>query len=132
MITVTTSRRADPLVRRIGRDLAFATGGRYVTRGKGGLSHPPFSEGTVLVLSRDREGIRVQLLDGMTESACLTFLSVEEGARDGPLRSGLYTGDEDLFACLSPGIPVSREQGLPGALVFDGVQGRRISLGAGT
>jgi U3 small nucleolar ribonucleoprotein protein IMP4 len=129
MISVTTSRRADPLVRRIGRDIAFATGGRYLTRGKGGLSRPPFSEGTVLILGRDGRVVQMQIIDGTEEAACLRFPTVREGLRDGPLRKGLFTGNTDLLACLSPHLPVQREEDLPDNLVFDGVQGRRISLG---
>jgi U3 small nucleolar ribonucleoprotein protein IMP4 len=132
MILVTTSRRADPLVRRIGRDLAFATGGRYLTRGKGGLSRPPFSDGTVLVLCRDRNGVQVQLLDGLREAACLRFISVKEEVRAGPLRRGLVTGDAGLLFSLSPHVPISREESLPHTLVLDGVQGRRLSLEVGS
>ena len=132
MILVTTSRRADPLVRRIGRDIAFATGGSYLTRGKGGLSRPPFSDGKVLILCRHRNGVQMQLLDGMREAACLRFKSVKEEARAGPLRRGLFTGNADLFSCLSPHLPVSREEGFPHTLVLDGVQGRRVSLEAGS
>lgn len=129
MILVTTSRRADPLVRRIGRDIAFASGGRYITRGKGGLSRPPFSDGTVLVLSRDGNGIRLQLLEGMEEAACLRFPLVKEEARDGPLRKGLFTGDTGLLACLSPHLPIRRGEDLPNTLVLDGIQGRQVTLG---
>ncbi len=128
-ILVTTSRKADPLVRRIGRDIAFALDGRYLTRGKGGLSRPPFCDGTVLLLCRDGGGIRMQVLVGMQEGASLRFLSVREEPRDGPLRRGLFTGNPDLLSSLSPHAPVSRDEGLPDALVLDGVQGRRITLG---
>jgi len=128
MITVTTSRKADPLVRRIGRDLAFAAGGRYVTRGKGGLSQPPFSEGKLLVLSREGRGVRMQLLDGGDEEASLLFLSVREEPRAGPLRRGLFSGDDALVACLSPDLPVGRDEIPPSTLVFDGIQGRRVVL----
>jgi U3 small nucleolar ribonucleoprotein protein IMP4 len=131
MILVTTSRRADPLVRRIGKDLAFAAGGRYLSRGKAGLSSPPFSDGLVLVLSREGQGIRMQLLDGTREVASLRFPSVREGARTGPLRRGLFTGDPGLLTRLSPHLPVRREEDLAGLLLLDGVQGRRISLGVG-
>jgi U3 small nucleolar ribonucleoprotein protein IMP4 len=129
MILVTTSRRADPLVRRIGRDLAFAAGGKYLTRGKGGLSRPPFSDGTILVICRDGRGIRMQILDGMREAACLRFSSVREEARAGPLRKGLFTGSGDLLSCLRSHLPVYLDDDLPGTLVLDGIQGRRISLG---
>ncbi|HMA06015.1 MAG TPA: hypothetical protein VKO45_08835 [Methanomicrobiales archaeon] len=128
MITVTTSRRADPLVRRIGRDFAFATGGTYVTRGKGGLSRPPFSGGIVLVLSRDGKGIRTQILSGSEDAAILRFPEVREESRAGPLRKGLFTGDRELFSTLSPLLPVSLEGDLPDTVVLDGIQGRRISL----
>ncbi|MDD1667672.1 MAG: hypothetical protein LUO96_04310 [Methanomicrobiales archaeon] len=129
MILVTTSRKADPLVRRIGRDIAFAAGGRYLTRGKGGLSRPPFCDGTVLVLCRDGGGIRMQVFEGMQERAGLRFLSVREEERTGTLRRGLFTGNQDLLSSLSPHAPVCREEGLPDALVLDGIQGRRITLG---
>ena len=132
MILVTTSRRADPLVRRIGRDIAFATGGRYLTRGKGGLSRPPFSDGKVLILSRDGNGVQMQLLDGMSEVACLRFKSVKEEPRAGPLRRGLFSGDPDLLSRLSSHSPVSREEDSPHSLVLDGIQGRRVSLGVGS
>lgn len=131
MILVTTSRRADPLVRRIGRDIAFAAGGTYLTRGKGGLSRPPFCGGIVLVLCRDGGGIRMELLDGMQEAATLRFTSVKEESRRGPLRRGLFTGNPSLLSCLSPRLPLNRDEDLLGVLVLDGVQGRRISLGVG-
>jgi hypothetical protein len=131
MILVTTSRKADPLVRRIGRDLAFSAHGTYLTRGKGGLSRPPFCDGTVLVLWRDGPGIRMQVLDGMTEVASLLFPSVREEARPGPLRRGLFTGNPRLLSCLSPLLPLHRDEDLPGSFVLDGVQGRRITLGVG-
>jgi len=129
MITVTTSRKADPLVRRIGRDLAFATGGKYVTRGKGGLSRPPFSEGTVLILSRDGRGIRMQIVDGMQEGPGIRFVSVKEEPRAGPLRRGLFTGSTGVLACLESQLTVNGDADLGDTLVFDGVQGRRIALG---
>jgi U3 small nucleolar ribonucleoprotein protein IMP4 len=131
MILVTTSRKADPLVRRIGRDIAFAAGGTYITRGKGGLSRPPFSDGIVLVLCRDGRGIRMQILDRMEEGASLRFPSVTEEVRPGPLRRGLFTGNPGLFSSLSTLLPVRREEDLPETLVLDGMQGRRISLGVG-
>ncbi|HXW99549.1 MAG TPA: hypothetical protein VEI51_07510 [Methanomicrobiales archaeon] len=115
-------------MRRIGRDLAFAAGGRYVTRGKGGLSQPPFSEGKLLVLSREGRGVRMQLLDGGDEEASLLFLSVREEPRAGPLRRGLFSGDDALVACLSPDLPVGRDETPPSTLVFDGIQGRRVVL----
>ena len=130
MILVTTSRKADPLVRRIGRDLAFAAGGTYLTRGKGGLSSPPFSDGLVFVLSLDGRGVRMQVLDRMEEGPTLRFPSVKEEPRPGPLRRGLFTGDPALLSCLGACIPVLGDPDLPEALVFDGVQGRRITLGA--
>jgi len=132
MILVTTSRSADPLVRRIGRDIAFATGGRYITRGKGGLSRPPFCDGTVLLLCRDGRGIRMQLFDGLREAACPRFLSVKEEIRIGPLRKGFFTGSEELLSSLSPYLPVSRVEGCPHTLLLDGVQGRQISFEAGS
>ena len=129
MILVTTSRKADPLVRRIGRDLAFAAGGRYLTRGKAGLSLPPFSDGTVLILSRDGKGIRMQILEGSREAASLRFSNVVEEPRTGPLRKGLFTGNPGLLGCLPSRLPVTGEEDRRDALVLDGVQGRRISLG---
>jgi hypothetical protein len=131
MILVTTSRKADPLVRRIGRDIAFAAGGTYHTRGKGGLSSPPFSDGIVLVLSRDGGGIRMQLMDGMEEGPSLRFPSVREEPRPGPMRRGLFTGNPGLLSCLPPPLPLNRAEDLPEALGFDGVQGRRVTLGLG-
>jgi U3 small nucleolar ribonucleoprotein protein IMP4 len=116
-------------VRRIGRDLAFATGGRYVTRGKGGLSRPPFSDGTVIVLCRDGKGIRMLIIDGMQEGPSLRFTSVKEEPRAGPLRRGLFTGSPDVLASLESRLTVNGEADLGDSLVFDGVQGRRIVLG---
>ncbi len=129
MITVTTSRRADPLVRRIGKDLAFASGGTYVTRGKGGLSRPPFSVGTVLVLSREGAGIRIQVITPEGEGTCLRFPVVTEIPRPGPLRRGLFTGDPCILSSLSSLVPLGSDGDHPDTLVMDGLQGRRISLG---
>ena len=132
MILVTTSRKADPLVRRTGRDIAFAAGGTYLTRGKGGLSRPPFCDGTVLILCRDGGGIRMQLLEGLQELAVLRFTSVRVEPRPGPIRRGLFTGNPSLFSCLSPHLPLSCDEDRPDSLVLDGVQGRRISLAVGS
>jgi U3 small nucleolar ribonucleoprotein protein IMP4 len=129
MILVTTSRKADPLVRRIGRDIAFAAGGTYLTRGKSGLFSSPFSDELVLVLSRDGRGIRMQILDRMEEGPTLRFPSVREEVRPGSLRRGVFTGDPGLLACLGPYLPLQGDAELPAGLVFDGVQGRRVSLG---
>jgi U3 small nucleolar ribonucleoprotein protein IMP4 len=129
MILVTTSRRAEPLVRRIGRDLAFAAGGRYLTRGKGGLSCSPFCDGKVFVLCRDGRGIRMQILDGMREAACLRFSSVKEEKRTGMRRRGLFTGNTRLLSSLPDFLPVCPDEDLPDSLVLDGVQGRRVCLG---
>ncbi|HMK15289.1 MAG TPA: hypothetical protein VK450_00030, partial [Methanomicrobiales archaeon] len=106
MILVTTSRKADPLVRRIGRDIAFAAGGTYLTRGKGGLSSSPFVDELVFILSRDGRGLRVQVLDRMEEGPTLRFPSVREEPRPGPLRKGVFTGDPGLLACLGPYLPL--------------------------
>ena len=131
MILVTTSRKADPLVRRLGRDLAFASGGTYHTRGKGGLSRPPFCDGTVFVLSREGRGIRMEILDRMEEVATIRFPSIREEPRAGPLRRGLFTGDPDLLSCLEGRLPLHGDAELPEGLFLDGLQGRRVSLGVG-
>jgi hypothetical protein len=129
MILVTTSRRSDPLSRRLGRDIAFASGGRYIARGKGGLSRPPLCEGTVLVICRDGRGIGMQVLDGAREMVCLRFSTVREGPRAGLLRRGFFTGNPGLLSCLSPYLPIHGDGDLPDTLAFDGIQGRRVSLG---
>jgi U3 small nucleolar ribonucleoprotein protein IMP4 len=116
-------------VRRIGRDLAFAAGGIYLTRGKGGLSCSPFSDGIVFVLSRDGRGIRMKILDRMEEGPSLRFPSVNEEPRHGPLKRGLFTGDPGLLTCLEACLPLQGDADLPEGLVFDGLQGRRITLG---
>jgi len=118
-------------VRRIGRDLAFAAGGRYVTRGKGGLSQPPFCDGTVFVLSKDGEGIRMQVLGGTAGEAVLHFATVREEVRAGPLKRGLITGSGVLLSSLPPFLPILRETGLPHTLTLHGLQGRQISLEVG-
>jgi len=62
MTVVTTSRKPVPEVRSLARDLAFAIGAEYATRGKMGMGDLLSShDGPVLIVSRSGQSFLIQV-----------------------------------------------------------------------
>lgn len=126
MTLVTTSRKAAPDLRALARGLAFATGGRYLARGKTGLRELVTLDPTLFLFSIEPDGLRFRwFLDGEPAASCRVTAS-EEQHRDGPLVRGLLASDA-VRAALGPRLAATPlEDGWD--LGFDGHQRLRYRL----
>ena len=128
MTLVTTSRRSTPLVRSIAKDLAFATGSRYLPRGKHGLRE--ISDDHDLFMVIDTQGRNIVLTLYLEGAQVLKRIisSHEQGIRDWDIRRGVTTSDQGIRGLLESICPVAwtSEGGL--FMAFDGPQKRFMKL----
>ena len=95
MALVTTSRRSTPLVRKIAKDLAFATGSTYLSRGKAGIRDIEHLSSYYFVISELRNSrIHIQLFSPNSLLLDLVAVRVQSGIRDWPLFRGIRTSNE--------------------------------------
>ena len=95
MALVTTSRRSTPLVRKIAKDLAFATGSTYLSRGKSGIRDIEHISSYYFVISElHNSRIRIQLFSPDTLLLDLVAVDIQSGTRDWSLFRGIRTSDE--------------------------------------
>jgi U3 small nucleolar ribonucleoprotein protein IMP4 len=128
MTIVTTSRKPVPELRSLAKDFAFATGCRYIIRGKRGLAdinsldtaHIIFSlhKGTSLSLELYKEGS----LDTL-----LLITGFRTTVREGP-GIGIRVNDLSIYERLTPYIPVKLSEAGEDSCVFDGTRSRRYLL----
>ena len=131
MTLVTTSRRSTPVIRAIAKDLAFATGARYLPRGKHGLREISGEHDLFIVFEQQKSDILMTLFkDG---ERCLERLvkKHETGIREGLLTKGIRTSDPEIGLILDDEkCPVTYiddvEEGL--VIAFDGPQRRCMTL----
>jgi U3 small nucleolar ribonucleoprotein protein IMP4 len=130
MTVVTTSRKPLPPVRSLARDMAFAIGAEYVTRGKAGLGDLFALDASVVIVSKSGSFFLVQIFSNeepVTEFAVRSF-AVE--ARSGAIARGLFVSDRPLYEALSDQFNVAfAGEALPAhRIVFDGTQRKRYTL----
>ncbi|HOJ96155.1 MAG TPA: hypothetical protein PK024_04860 [Methanospirillum sp.] len=130
MTLVTTSRRSTPAIRAIAKDLAFATGARYLSRGKHGLREISSEHDLFVVLEQLRSEILMTFYrDG---EPCLVRIikKHETGVREGILTKGIRTSDRELGNILDDGTcQVQYCESANGLiLAFDGPQRRCMRL----
>ena len=95
MALVTTSRNSTPLVRKLAKDLAFATGSRYLSRGKAGIRDIAHDSPYYFVISELRNSrIRLQLFFTDTTVLDLVATTIQGGIRDWPLFRGVRSSNE--------------------------------------
>jgi len=95
MALVTTSRRSTPLVRKIAKDLAFATGSTYLSRGKAGIRDIAHDSPYFFVISELRNSrIRIQLFFTDTTLIDVVVTDIQGGMRDWSLFRGVRTSNE--------------------------------------
>ena len=131
MTLVTTSRRSTPVTRAIAKDLAFATGVRYLPRGKHGLREISGEHDLFIVFEQQRSGILMTVYQ--EGEPCLRRLvkKHETGVREGLLTKGIRTSDREIGMILDDGeCPVIYTDDLEDDLLlsFDGPQRRHITL----
>ncbi|HON41306.1 MAG TPA: hypothetical protein PK196_07540 [Methanoculleus sp.] len=132
MTVVTTSRKPVPEVRSLARDLAFAIGAEYATRGKMGMGDLLSSshDGLILIVSRSGQSFLIQVFSGGEAVAGIRVLSFAVEEREGAISRGLAVSDRALASALK-GLAdmVFFVDGLPeDRIVFDGRQRRRYTL----
>jgi len=129
MTVVTTSRKAAPNVRSLAKDLAFALGYPFFTRGKMGLHELNSIDTSFLIISTEPAGTRLQIYsDGENVADYLVANQTIED-RTGTMNTEVSVTDQSVYDVMKPYIQVtlSREKG--GTMVFDGTRRRRYLLG---
>ena len=132
MTVVTTSRNPLPEVRSLARDLAFAIGGRYVTRGKAGMGDLLSRDRSVLVVSRSGSYLRILVFSGAEPEpvASITLRSFAVEERTGDLARGLRISDRPSYEAFRDHVGATfADESIPGRqIVFDGAQRRHYTL----
>jgi U3 small nucleolar ribonucleoprotein protein IMP4 len=125
MILVTTSRKPVPELRTFGKDLAFAIGGRYVPRGKSGLSDLFEHEGVIIVVSGKGRRYLLQLVIDEEVVHTGTFSTIVVDKREGEIIRGLRAGNQTVYESLRRYLDVLPPDDRTCLLSFDGPQRRR-------
>jgi len=129
MTVVTTSRKAAPGVRSFAKDLAFALGYSFLTRGKMGLHELNTIDTSFLIISTEPAGTRMQIFfcGEPVADYLVKNLTIED--RTGTMSKEVSVTDQSVYDVMKPYIRValSREKG--GTMIFDGTRRRRYLLG---
>ena len=128
MTLVTTSRRSTPVIRTIAKDLAFATGAKYLARGKHGLREIAADHEIFIVIEQQKSENLITLYDNGEPGFCRIIRSFDSRVRDGLLQRGIRTSDKELGLCLENSCPVQFEENEKLVLTFDGPQKRCMKL----
>lgn len=130
MTVVTTSRKPLPEIRSLARDLAFAIGGGYVTRGKAGMGDLFSLDESVVIVSKSGPFFLIQTFmnEEPVANVAVRSFSVEE--RVGEITRGLFVSDRPVYEALKDRIDVAfAGETLPEhRIVFDGTQRKRYTL----
>ncbi|HQD26626.1 MULTISPECIES: hypothetical protein [Methanoculleus] len=130
MTIVTTSRKPLPEVRTLSRDLAFAIGGEYVTRGKAGMGDLFSLDDRVLIVSRSGPLFIIQIFSNEELVGEIAIRSFTVTERPGAIARGLFVSNRSVFETLKDHVNVVfAAEVLPGnRIVFDGTQRKRYTL----
>ena len=130
MPVVTTSRRPLPEVRTLARDLAFAIGGEYVTRGKAGMHDLLAPDRPLVIVSKAGSYFSLQIFSGDEPSVDITIRSFSVEERAGAIARGVFVSEGSVYEALKNHIePLFIDKDLPRhRIVFDGGQRRRYTL----
>ncbi|PWR73459.1 hypothetical protein ACKUB1_05150 [Methanospirillum stamsii] len=124
MTLVTTSRRSTPVIRSIAKDLAFASGSSYLTRGKHGIREIAGEHEFFIVIEQQKSDVLLTIYDDGTPCMSRIIKEHQPGIREGEIFRGLKTSDKKLGLVLEKFCQVMYvdEEGL--FLSFDGPQRR--------
>lgn len=128
MTLVTTSRRSTPVIRSIAKDLAFATGARYLARGKHGLREIATDHDLFIVFEQQNSEILMTVYGNSEQVLCRIVRSNESDVREGVLFRGIRTSDKELASALKNSCPVQSIDDDSMILIYDGPQRRCIKL----
>ncbi|MDK2974619.1 MAG: small nucleolar ribonucleoprotein [Methanofollis sp.] len=127
MTIVTTSRKAADDLRALARHLAFATGARYLARGKTGFA--ALSDEAVILFTREHGTIRFAVVgeDG-TVVLDAPIRSVRIAGREGPIDRTLRVADQSVYDVLKRYCDAAPANAGAPSIVFDGQQKKQIVL----
>ncbi|HOI57501.1 MULTISPECIES: hypothetical protein [unclassified Methanoculleus] len=130
MTVVTTSRKPVPEVRSLARDLAFAAGAEYLTRGKAGMGDLFALDGTIVIVSRSGPFFLIQAFSDGEPAAEITVKSFTVTERPGVIARGLFVSDRSVYEALKDYLNVlfAGETIPDHRIVFDGTQRKRYTL----
>ena len=129
MTVVTTSRKAAPNVRSLAKDLAFALGYPFFTRGKMGLHELNSIDTSFLIISTEPAGTRLQIYsDGENVADYLVANQTIED-RTGTMNTEVSVTDQSVYDVMKPYIQVTLSREMGGTIIFDGTRRRRYLLG---
>lgn len=123
MTIVTSSRKPQPEVRKLAKEIAFALDFPYVQRGKSGLRDFGEDDPNIIFLSGSkRKGpiFDLTVKGEIVFSMLITNITVSE--RTGVFRKGFVTREEELYTRLSPYIPITFDADAEGPICFCGTQ----------
>ncbi len=128
MTIVTTSRKPVPELRSLAKDFAFATGCRYLIRGRMGRPEIDTIDPIFFLFSRQKGNYFLELSDHGSKRAEFVIPSFTVNEREGSLARGLRVNDLSIYERLVPYIPVKLSEEDDGRCVFDGTRSRRYLL----
>lgn len=130
MTVVTTSRKPFPEIRSLARDLAFAIGGEYVTRGKAGMGDLFSLDESVVIVSKSGPFFLIQAFANEEPVANIAVRSFSVEERAGEIARGLFVSDRPVYEALKGliGVAFAGETLSEHRIVFDGTQRKRYTL----
>jgi len=130
MTVVTTSRKPLPEVRSLARDLAFAIGGEYITRGKAGMGDLFSLDDSIVIVSKSGPLFLIQAFSGVEPVAEISVKSFAVEKRAGEITRGLFVSDRPVYEALKDQLNVvfAGETLSEHRIVFDGTQRKRYTL----
>lgn len=126
MTVVTTSRKAAHDLRALARHLAFATGARYMPRGKTGFA--ALGEEPAIVFSREHGRVRFQVVEEGTIVFDIVVSRVTVSEREGPLVRVLRVSDQSVYDVLKRYCEAELVEATESTVVYDGQQKKRVVL----
>jgi U3 small nucleolar ribonucleoprotein protein IMP4 len=128
MTLVTTSRKPFPELRSLAKDFAFAAGGKYLVRGKAGLSEIISHDSNIIIFSLYHGTVlSFTLYTGGVPGTLLLASDLRTVQREGP-RMGIQVNDPSIYERLVPYIPVKLSEDGVESCIFDGTRSRRYLL----
>ncbi|QSZ67843.1 hypothetical protein RJ40_10190 [Methanofollis aquaemaris] len=126
MTVVTTSRKAAHDLRALARHLAFATGARYMPRGKTGFA--ALGDEPVIVFSREHGKVRLQIVEEGTIIFDALVGKVTLSEREGPIVRTLRVSDQSVYDVLKRYCEAELVEAAEPLVIYDGQQKKRVVL----
>ncbi|WP_298668847.1 hypothetical protein [uncultured Methanofollis sp.] len=126
MTIVTTSRKAADDLRALARHLAFATGARYLARGKTGLA--ALSDEPVILFTRERGALKLQVVEDGVVAHEFSLGKVMISERNEPISHTIHIADPSVYDVLKRYCVAEQIEADVPSVVFDGQQKKRIVL----